>query len=125
MTPEQFSQLITALRQINTNIWLVALMLFLLLIFKKMLKVGIARIKIRDGIVDGTISGTQPVSRGRQLRLDLCSYCGKPAENIDHVVPRSKGGKGRNNKAPSCERCNREKSDKHLLVFLLERRCCS
>ena len=44
-----------------------------------------------------------------------CQYCGAAAENIDHVVPRSKGGLHTwENVVASCRACNMRKED-HLL----------
>jgi 5-methylcytosine-specific restriction endonuclease McrA len=51
----------------------------------------------------------------------LCSYCGcKPAKmTSDHVRPRSKHpGDSYENLVPACGPCNRDKSDKSLLMFL-------
>ncbi len=46
---------------------------------------------------------------------DRCQYCGKAAENIDHVVPRSRGGEHTwENVVASCRPCNARKDD-HLL----------
>ncbi len=43
-----------------------------------------------------------------------CQYCGAQAENIDHVVPRSRGGAHSwDNVVASCRRCNAAKED-HL-----------
>jgi 5-methylcytosine-specific restriction endonuclease McrA len=43
----------------------------------------------------------------------LCGYCGKKAENIDHVMPRSRGGKHVwENVVASCKTCNSRKADK-------------
>lgn len=37
----------------------------------------------------------------------LCYYCGDKAENVDHLVPRSKGGSNElSNKVPACSPCN-------------------
>ncbi|MDA8291727.1 MAG: HNH endonuclease [Actinomycetota bacterium] len=45
-----------------------------------------------------------------------CQYCGAQAENIDHVVPRSRGGPHSwENVVASCRRCNASKED-----YLLE-----
>ena len=45
-----------------------------------------------------------------------CQYCGAAAENIDHVVPRSKGGTHTwDNVVASCRPCNMRKED-HLLA---------
>jgi 5-methylcytosine-specific restriction endonuclease McrA len=39
-----------------------------------------------------------------------CQYCGKPAENLDHVVPKSQGGGHTwENVVASCRRCNSRK----------------
>ncbi len=44
-----------------------------------------------------------------------CQYCGEQAENIDHVVPRSRGGRHSwDNVVAACRRCNARKRD-HLL----------
>ncbi|HZQ29046.1 MAG TPA: HNH endonuclease [Acidimicrobiales bacterium] len=42
----------------------------------------------------------------------VCQYCGSPAENIDHVVPRSKGGTHTwDNVVAACRPCNMRKED--------------
>ncbi len=39
-----------------------------------------------------------------------CQYCTRPAENVDHVVPRSQGGEHVwENVVASCRRCNSKK----------------
>ncbi len=44
-----------------------------------------------------------------------CQYCGSAAENLDHVVPRSKGGSHSwENVVAACRSCNNRKQD-HLL----------
>jgi 5-methylcytosine-specific restriction endonuclease McrA len=41
-----------------------------------------------------------------------CQYCGRPAENVDHVVPRSRGGLHVwENVVAACQRCNAHKRD--------------
>lgn len=43
----------------------------------------------------------------------LCAYCGAPAEEMDHLVPISKGGDHTaENVVPACFSCNRSKSGK-------------
>lgn len=45
----------------------------------------------------------------------LCGYCGKPGENVDHIVPRSRGGKNEwENVVWACKPCNHRKADKLL-----------
>lgn len=44
-----------------------------------------------------------------------CQYCGAAAENIDHVVPRSRGGAHTwDNVVAACRRCNAAKEDRLL-----------
>jgi len=46
---------------------------------------------------------------------DKCYYCGGKYEQIDHIVPLSKGGAhSLDNLAPACAKCNRNKSAKLL-----------
>ena len=41
-----------------------------------------------------------------------CQYCGRGAENVDHVVPRSRGGAHEwENVVAACRRCNSRKRD--------------
>ncbi len=47
-----------------------------------------------------------------------CQYCSAPAENIDHVIPRARGGTHTwENVVASCRPCNARKGD-HLLENL-------
>jgi 5-methylcytosine-specific restriction endonuclease McrA len=44
-----------------------------------------------------------------------CQYCGAIAENIDHVIPRSKGGPHAwDNVVAACRPCNTAKRDRML-----------
>jgi 5-methylcytosine-specific restriction endonuclease McrA len=44
-----------------------------------------------------------------------CQYCAAPAENLDHVVPRSRGGEHVwENVVACCQPCNAKKGDKLL-----------
>ena len=48
-----------------------------------------------------------------------CVYCGKPANTVDHIIPKSKGGEDAAwNLVPCCKSCNSSKADKDLAVFL-------
>lgn len=58
-----------------------------------------------------------PVSRRGVLRRDQnrCAYCAKPANTIDHVQPKSRGGQDSwENLVACCLRCNNKKGDKTL-----------
>lgn len=58
-----------------------------------------------------------PLSRRAVFLRDggRCQYCGKRAESIDHVVPRSKGGEHSwENVVAACGRCNSVKRDRML-----------
>jgi len=60
---------------------------------------------------------TAPLSRRAVFARDSgrCQYCGKSAESIDHVVPRSKGGDHVwENVVACCRRCNTSKGDRLL-----------
>ena len=53
-----------------------------------------------------------------------CQYCGERAENVDHVVPRSRGGLHVwENVVAACRRCNSQKEDRlpHEAGFRLRR----
>lgn len=42
-----------------------------------------------------------------------CQYCGSSAENVDHVLPRSRGGAHEwENVVAACRRCNSRKKDR-------------
>ncbi|MGH2728672.1 MAG: HNH endonuclease, partial [Actinomycetota bacterium] len=43
----------------------------------------------------------------------LCQYCGSAAENVDHVIPRSRGGTHTwDNVVAACKRCNSRKENR-------------
>lgn len=59
--------------------------------------------------------GTPNVSRKAIFARDRgqCQYCGKNAENLDHVVPQARGGKHTwDNLVAACRRCNSRKRDR-------------
>lgn len=59
------------------------------------------------------------VSTGEQ-----CVYCGKNANTVDHIIPRSKGGQDEaDNLVPCCKSCNSSKKDKDLADFLNDSFC--
>lgn len=58
-----------------------------------------------------------PMTRAGVLRRDgrRCAYCGRKADTIDHVVPRSRGGQHSwENCVAACRACNSRKADKLL-----------
>lgn len=43
----------------------------------------------------------------------VCQYCGAPAENVDHVIPKSRGGRHTwENVVAACRRCNSKKENR-------------
>ena len=59
--------------------------------------------------------GRKSLSRKAVFARDswCCQYCGGPAETVDHVVPRSRGGAHTwENVVAACKRCNGRKRDK-------------
>ncbi len=60
---------------------------------------------------------TVPLSRRAVFARDggRCQYCGRAAENLDHVVPRSRGGAHAwENVVAACRPCNARKEDRLL-----------
>lgn len=58
-----------------------------------------------------------PLTRAALMRRDdyHCAYCGRRAETIDHVIPRSRGGTHAwENCVASCMTCNIRKADRLL-----------
>jgi 5-methylcytosine-specific restriction endonuclease McrA len=56
-----------------------------------------------------------PLTRRAVFARDAwaCQYCGAQAENLDHVIPRSRGGEHRwENVVAACRRCNAKKEDR-------------
>ena len=61
-----------------------------------------------------------------KLKKGICCHCGQKfkAEDLsmDHLTPLARGGKtGKNNVAPACKRCNKEKSFKTLVELRLQK----
>jgi len=72
-------------------------------------------------------SAAMPVHRpaanyGRQFERLFpgmpCFYCGGEPNSVDHVVPRSRGGKDGKNLVPCCFRCNQMKGNMTLEEFV-------
>jgi 5-methylcytosine-specific restriction endonuclease McrA len=61
--------------------------------------------------------GAVPLTRRAVFARDggRCVYCAAPATSIDHVVPRSRGGKHVwDNVVSCCRRCNHTKADRQI-----------
>ncbi|WP_037572104.1 HNH endonuclease [Phaeacidiphilus oryzae] len=62
--------------------------------------------------------GPVPLTRRALFARDggRCVYCGAAATSVDHVVPRSRGGRHQwDNVVAACRRCNHVKADRHLV----------
>ncbi len=56
-----------------------------------------------------------PLTRRAVFARDgwACQYCGSPAENLDHVIPRSRDGEHSwDNVVAACRRCNSKKENR-------------
>src|SRR5579875_3675675 len=65
----------------------------------------------------GQLLHSSSISRAALMRRDnyKCAYCGRRAETIDHVIPRSRGGQHTwENCVASCTICNHRKADRLL-----------
>lgn len=62
--------------------------------------------------------------REQALNAARCVHCGAAdAREMDHLIPRSKGGYEMPfNTAPSCQRCNRSRGKKDLMLWYRKRR---
>lgn len=70
----------------------------------------------------GLPPNVQAIAYARVLAGDPCSYCGGPAEQVDHITPQSAGGNGDwTNLTAACGDCNNRKHAKSLLHFMLDR----
>ncbi len=73
---------------------------------------------------------TIPLTRNAVFARDshTCQYCDGPAESIDHVVPRSRGGQHLwENVVAACRRCNLRKGSRllHETGFSLAKKPCA
>ena len=71
---------------------------------------------------DPRISGKYKERRLKVLAMAgyVCHYCGQTADQVDHVVPISKGGDPMSweNMVASCKFCNTSKGDRSQALFL-------
>lgn len=61
--------------------------------------------------------GAVPLTRRAVFARDggRCAYCAGPATSIDHVIPRSRGGRHEwSNVVSACRRCNHLKADRAI-----------
>jgi hypothetical protein len=70
-----------------------------------------------DHLIDQTELQPKRVTKHRfrasifEAWASCCAYCADPADTLDHVLPRSKGGLTvAENLVPACRRCNGAKS---------------
>jgi 5-methylcytosine-specific restriction endonuclease McrA len=80
-----------------------------------------ARVQARDGGWDEDYQGIDATSDGRYLMI--CAYCGRETKKggtkrpnfshptRDHVIPKSRGGRGDHNIVLACMECNCDKGD--------------
>lgn len=62
--------------------------------------------------------------RLKVLRRDAytCAYCGDVADEVDHIIPKVRGGEdSMENCVSACRKCNIQKKDKPVGVFLAQR----
>ncbi len=75
------------------------------------------------GIVGKRELHTRQWKRQRELVLTRdcyeCAYCGEPATEVDHIIPRAKGGGHElENLVACCKRCNGRKGSRSQASFL-------
>jgi len=71
----------------------------------------------KPGSTDGPGSGKRATPEQREKALQenggKCVFCGKPATQADHSIPRSRGGDTTpQNLQPTCRSCNQQKGAK-------------
>lgn len=63
-------------------------------------------------------NGVGQYAWARAMRLLPCHYCGQPSGTIDHITPRSQGGKSQpENCVPACNPCNSFRGSKPYKEF--------
>lgn len=67
--------------------------------------------------------GKKRKGRGNPAQAwEPCVYCNGNSNTWDHIVPKSQGGRNSpDNLARACGRCNRQKGDLPLVIFLAYR----
>lgn len=73
------------------------------------------------GLLGSDKTNTFGVSYKRLILEELCVYCFKPAETVDHIIPKVQGGKDTwRNLAPTCQKCNGFKGSRSILQMLVD-----
>lgn len=79
----------------------------------------------RREIVNTSKLTTSDFVKWSKHQVKICSYCATFCNNdyqIDHIEPLTKNGKHElDNLTIACSTCNREKSDKSLFIWLLDK----
>lgn len=76
----------------------------------------------REEYQKGTLFGTEVRAYLRQKWDDKCAYCDRKGEEVEHLVPRSRGGSNRiSNLVWSCRKCNDLKDNLTLEEFLAKK----
>ena len=77
----------------------------------------------KEGSSGGPGAGKRATPEQREKALQenggKCVFCGKPAEQADHAIPRSRGGNNTSeNLQPTCRACNQQKGAKTSEEFV-------
>lgn len=75
-----------------------------------------------QGYQKGTLYGTEVRAYLRHKWNNLCAYCGKKGQEVEHLIPRSRGGTNNvSNLVWSCTACNLKKGAQTVTEFLKRR----
>ena len=87
------------------------------LLHSEWLAVPVPQVLVLTRYVHVPYRGAVPPTRRTVLQRDAhrCAYCAGPADTVDHVLPRSRGGSHVwTNVVAACRRCNHRKADRLL-----------
>lgn len=78
----------------------------------------VKREPVRYALGELTPDGMRNLLRRWIAQGRACIYCGRPGTTIDHLIPRSRGGKNFvGNLAPCCRSCNSRKGSMLVIEF--------
>lgn len=82
----------------------------------------IVKFKLTGIEAKGVLQGTEYKLRYRaDISLDPCVYCGGVSDSWEHIIPASEDGPNSwQNQARACGECNRKRSSRPLLSWLLD-----